>query len=299
MPEDIDMLQYHGEIYQNCDIEVYQDFLQTISFNELRRLYRWNAYRQDNSENSFIAPFTCIKCTERMYNHSVYDHETETWEWVNTIRCKNCTDNQNKYRRFKDWFNQICSLAEELNQDIYFASITRSHNFVGDAHEIRNVAVDATIKICKDFKDMINKRKNNRWQYFNSGLLVGELKWRRPGEPVYATGREEFYPSEFMGITTWGRVPLRITEEYEAHPHCHFVGLTPKVKMPYNKLIEIANENDMHVYFERIPAWKAKRYLSRYLGKDQPSYTDGSRPRIRGKKGKLYGYKIPKERITS
>lgn len=86
--------------------------------------------------------------------------------------------------------------------------------------------------------------------------------------------------------------PIRFTEEYEAHPHCHFIGLTPKTKMPYAKLNELAAEADMNVHFERIPAWRTKLYLSRYLKKDQPSYTNGKRPNCRFKTGELYGYKL-------
>ncbi len=91
---------------------------------------------------------------------------------------------------------------------------------------------------------------------------------------------------------------MRFTEEYEAHPHAHFVGLTPKVKMPYRKLNSIAAEHNMNVHFERIPSYKARQYLSRYFGKDKPTRIDGSSPRIRGKTGDLYGYKgLPKPEL--
>lgn len=266
----------------------WQGPLQPLAFWKLKQLTRWKTL---DKYNPHWAGFTCDKCPEQMRNTAFYDKYTKENYWINTDRCKKCRDKKNKWERFNDWFSKLITLAEEQNKDVYFASITRQHGFVGDALEIRNPSVDACLEIIKDFKQMIHKKSKNIWKFFNSGLVVGEVKWRRPNSPVYDTNRREWYPSSMDGNTIFGRVPMRFTEEYEAHPHCHFIGLTPKIKMPYKELNEIAHANNMNVHFERIPAWRARYYLSRYLNKDQPSYTDGTNPRCRGKTGDLYGYK--------
>ncbi len=265
----------------------WQGPLQPLAFWKLKQMTRWKALDKYKEMGVHQAGFTCDKCPEKMRNTQHYDIELEEHYWINTKRCKSCKDDENKHRRFTNWFEQIVALAEEKNQDVYFASVTRQHGFVGEALEIRNPATDACLQIIKDFKHLIHKKRNNRWQYFNSGLIVGEVKWRRPGEPVYNTSSKWYYNGLGMQCVD---EPMRFTEEYEAHPHCHYIGLTPKTKMPYAKLNSLAAEENMNVHFERIPAWRAKLYLSRYLKKDQPSYTDGSRPNCRFKTGELYGY---------
>ncbi len=270
------------------DFWKYSPYNSEIKYADMKRLGRWKALRQVKGEDAKWKGFTCIKCPNPWPN-TQYKDDKGNWYWENTKRCKKCKDKENLSKRLHDWFDLIVKYAEENDKDIYFASVTRSHNFISDdPNEIRNAAVEACIEIVADFKHMIHKDRKNTWQYFNSGLVVGELKWRRPGEPVFDTSDKW----RFNGLG-WqcNGIPLRITEEYEAHPHCHFVGLTPKTKMPYKKLMEIAKQKDMMVYFERVQPYRAKKYLGRYLKKDQPSYTDGSRPRIRGKTGKLYGLK--------
>ncbi len=279
------MLDSHLQKYQFG----WQGPLQPVPYWKLKMITRWKAL---DKYTDHYAGFTCDKCPERLRNTEHYDHQTNEYYWINTVRCKSCKSDENKWGRFKDWFESIIKLAEEKNQDIYFASVTRQHGFIGDAHEIRNVATDACLDIIKDFKKMIHKKSKNIWQYYNSGLVVGEVKWRRPGTPVYDTDRKEWFPSFYMNTITWGREPMRLTEEYEAHPHCHFVGLAPKAKMPFKAMNKIAHENNMNVHIEaRVPAWRVRDYLSRYMNKDQPSYTDGSKPTCRGKTGDLYGYK--------
>ncbi len=277
------MLEKYGYKYQYG----WQGPLQPIPFWKLKMITRWKAL---DKYTHHYAGFTCDKCPERLRNTQHFDHDTNEYYWINTIRCKECKSEENKNSRFKDWFSKLVKLAEEKNQDIFFGSITRQHGFVGDALEIRNPATDACLTLITEFKKMINKKSKNIWTIFNSGLVVGEVKWRRPGTPVYDTNRKEWFPSHFMGITTWGRIPMRLTEEYEAHPHCHYIGLTPKCKMPYKALNKVAHDHNMNVHFERIPAWRAKNYLSRYMNKDQPSYTDGTKPTCRGKTGDMYGY---------
>lgn len=273
----------------NYHPEFWQGPLQPLAFWKLKQLTRWKTLDKYRTHN---AGFTCDKCPEPLRNTQHYDNYRGEWYWINTIRCKPCRDKKNLWERFKDWFEQTEDLANKKEYDIYFASVTRQHGFVGDALEIRNPSVDACLEIIKDFKQMIHVKSNNIWKFFNSGLVVGEVKWRRPNTPVYDTSQKEWFPSNFLGMTTWGRVPIRFTEEYEAHPHCHFVGLTPKIKMPYKELNDIAHANNMNVHFEKIPAWRAKLYLSRYFKKDQPSYIDGTKPRCRFKTGELYGYKM-------
>ncbi len=270
------------------DFWKYSPYRSEIKYASMKRLGRWKALRQDKGEDVKWEAFTCKKCTFPWPNTQFQDEQGEYY-WENTKRCKKCKDKQNLWERLNKWFDDITEIAEANNKDIYFASITRSHNFISDdPNEIRNASVDACKEIVADFKHMIHKDRNNLWKYFNSGLVVGEVKWRRPGTPVFDTS-DKWY---FNGLA-WACTgdPMRITEEYEAHPHCHFVGLTPKTKMPYKELMEIAKKKEMAIYFERISARRAKKYLGRYLKKDQPSYTDGSRPRIRGRTGDLYGYK--------
>jgi len=274
---------------ENFHSHWWQGPVQPLKWWKLKQLTRWNALDKYKKHN---AGFTCDKCPEPLKNTEYYNKYTKEHYWINTVRCKPCRDKDNKYRRFKKWFEAIIALAEELDQDIYFGSVTRMHTFAGEAEEIRDASVDACLALIKDFKKMIHTKSNNRWQYYNSGLIVGEVKWRRPNTPVYETGKHGHINPSPLGIKIWGKEPIRFTEEYEAHPHCHFVALTPKIKMPYNKLNEIAHENNMNVHFERIQPWRAKYYLSRYFKKDQPSYTDGTEPRCRFKTGKLYNYKV-------
>ncbi len=257
-------------------------------FHITKRFTRWNALNKYRENENDWQCFTCSKCPNPWPNTSYQDPITGEWEWINTKRCSPCNKSELSYRAFKKWFELIIDLATEKNQDIYFGSVSRGHSFIGDAHEIRDGAVEACIQIFKDFKHMIHKKRNNLWSLFNSGLLLGELKWRRPGEPVFDTSAKWRYNG--MGMECL-EPPMRITDDYEAHPHAHFVALTPKVKMPYKKLNSIAAEHNMNVHFEKIPAWKAKKYLSRYFGKDKPTRIDGTAPRIRGKTGDLFGYK--------
>jgi len=262
----------------------------------MKRFTRWDALNKYRENEHGWEWFTCTKCPNPWPNTPLEDEYTGEKYWENTKRCPPCNARECSFRRFRLWFELLVDLAEEKGQDIYFGSVSRGHSFIGDAHEIRNASVEATIQIFEDFKYMIHKKRKNLWSLFNSGLVLGELKWRRPGDPVYDTSDK--FPDDYhlsivdeIGIKVWSRTPLRYAEEYEAHPHAHFVGLTPKVKMPYRKLNSIAAEHNMNVHFERIPSYKAKLYLSRYFGKDKPTRIDGTAPRIRTKTGDLFGYK--------
>lgn len=257
-------------------------------FHVTKKFTRWNALNKYRKNENDWQIFTCTNCPNPWPNTTRRDPYTNEWIWENTKRCSPCNKEELSYRAFKKWFELIDNLAEEKGQDIYFGSVSRGHSFIGDAHEIRDASVEATIEIVKDFKKMIHKKSKNLWNLFNSGLVLGELKWRRPGDPVYDTSSDWYYNGLAMECAD---EPMRYAEEYEAHPHAHFIGLTPKVKMPYRKLNSIAAEHNMNVHFERISSGKAKRYLSRYFGKDKPTRIDGTSPRIRGKTGDLFGYK--------
>ncbi len=270
------------------------------TITELRMYWElWQALRQVRGEHPEWAGFTCVKCPQPWPNHRAdyYDESgKQCEEWINCKRCKKCKSKENKYQRFEQWFDDLYFEALRKKKDFCFVAITTDNTqHRGEAYEIIDEAI-AEIKYLKSkFASML--RDNPIWKPYNSGLLVGELKWRRPGEPVYKTGREEFFlaptPKELPthGMKIWSRIPMRIAERYEAHPHVHYVGLIPKrnvdnynhsSKMPYIELKAECSEENMGCWVTKIPVWRAQRYLKQYLYKDEATDTTGKKHRIRG-----------------
>jgi hypothetical protein len=271
---------------------------------ELRDAWaRWQALRQVKGEHPEWASFTCVKCPQQWPNHRAdyYDENGDQQEeWINTKRCKKCKSKENKFQRFNKWFDDLYFLALRKKMTFCFIAITSAtpYRHAGEALEIIEEAIGEIKHIKKTFARIL--REDELWKPYNSGLLVGELKWRRPGEPVYKTGREEFFMTKcFMtGREIWGRTPMRISEKYEAHPHVHYVGLIPKKnvdnynhtdKMPYDDLIASCKKKNLGCYIEKIPIWRAQRYLKQYLYKDEATDATGKKHRIRDKVGDMRG----------
>lgn len=274
---------------------------QEMTQNQLRDAWaRWQALRQGKGEHPEWAGFTCVKCPQPWPNHKAdyYDENGQQCEdWINTVRCKSCKSKENKYQRFEEWFEDLYWLALRKKYNFCFIAITKDNTqHRGDAMEIIDEAIDEIKYIKKTFGRML--REEEIWKPYSSGLIVGELKWRRPGEPVYKTGKEEFFLTKcFMtGREIWGRAPMRMTESYEAHPHVHYVGLIPKRnvdnynhsdKMPYDELKASCKKKNLGFFCEKIPLWRAQRYLKRYLYKDEATDSTGKKHRIRDRVGEM------------
>jgi len=280
------------------DIE-YLEHVTTIKWNQ-EAWERWQALRQDKGECSEWAGFTCIKCPQPYPNHLAYFYNNdghEESEWINTKRCKICKSKQNKFARFEKWFEDLYWLALRTNREFFFLAVTKDNTrFRGTAEEIIEESIDQIKYIKKTFGKIL--REDPSWKKYNDGLIVGELKWRRPGKPVYATGKQEWFISKHEFGETWGRTPIRFSEQYEAHPHVHYIGLKPKStsvdghvfkhQMDYPKLLNTLKEKNMGGYIEQIPLWRAMKYLKRYLYKDEATYPNGKKARIRDRVGQMY-----------
>lgn len=270
---------------------------------ELRDAWeRWQALRQGKGEHPEWESFTCVKCPQPWPNHRAdYNDEAgqQQEEWINTKRCKKCKSKENKWSRFNKWFDDLYFLALRKKMNFCFIAITKDNTqYRGEALEIIDEAIDEIKHIKKTFGKML--RTDPLWKPYNSGLLVGELKWRRPGEPVYKTGKEEFFITHcFMtGREIWGRTPMRYADKYEAHPHVHYVGLIPKRnidnynhsdKMPYDELITSGKEHNLGIYIKKVEVWQAQRYLKQYLYKDEATDPTGKKHRIRDRVGQMRG----------
>lgn len=272
---------------------------------ELRDAWeRWQALRQGKDEHPEWESFTCVKCPQPWPNHRAdyYDESGKQIEdWINTKRCKICKSKENKWGRFNKWFDDLYFLALRKKMNFCFIAVTKDNTqYRGEALEIIDEAIDEIKYIKKTFGKML--REHPLWKPYNSGLLVGELKWRRPEEPVYKTGKEEFFITTcFMtGREIWGRTPMRFAERYEAHPHVHYVGLIPKRnvdnynhsdKMPYDELIASGKEHNLGIYIKKVEVWQAQRYLKQYLYKDEATDPTGKKHRIRDRVGQMRGMK--------
>lgn len=257
--------------------------------------------RQVFKPDDWIAGFTCPKCPQPTRNTQDFDDEGNL-TWVNTARCSTCNQAMLKNRRYRDWFQKIWMMSMKYNSSIYFATLTRStaHLRSDDPFELNARALDFMKQLKADCSKMI--RKNPIWSPYKHCLLVCELVWRRPGDPVYAKEPWTRSRNNPFNLACFQGKVLRQAEQYEAHPHVHVVGLNPPCesgsmkprKMPYKNLMDAADINDIGCYFEIVQPWRVSKYLRKYLHKNDPTDTNGKRVRSREQFGEVRKFQFKK-----
>ena len=229
-----------------------------------------------------------------------------------TKRCKLCNPPYMKWKRFEGWFGDLADKAKDTNSSHYFATLTRNtgHLRGDDPKQLCQEAGDFLKKIKKDTARLL--RRNKTWEPYKDGIIVGELVWRRPGELVICKSTKWNYAQSHnphdipvlnlqgtpKRMRVWNKTVLRRCETYEAHPHMHVAGLNPGCesgstkprRMPYKKLIEAASDSNFDsCYIKQVPAWRMKRYLTKYLKKSNPTMPSGKAIRSRERVGSLRG----------
>ena len=190
-----------------------------------------------------------------------------------TKRCRPCNRENHRFVRFRNWFDDLRNWQMIRGLKISLVTITRS------TKELRGASPEDVMKRgMEELRDMKRKasrmiRENPKWKRaFEGGLIVGEMKFRRP--------------REFVKDRRTGEI-LRVCSEYEAHPHIHAVMLHEK-KLKYKELISASQKGSFNsVWFDAdVSVNVAEKYLRGYLSKDDPRLNDKTM-RCRDKVGLL------------
>ena len=230
------------------------------------------AFHRALQEAGHFAWRTCVSCPQPFkgrWDEAMLDRWVEfsgptsvqvmeEWRSISTKRCKKCNQENHRFIRFRNWFD-ILRGHLQIDPELKVALVTLTK---GTSH-LRNSEASPTVLAGMDSLRSMKKkgsrmiRENPVWKkHFLGGLVVGEMKFRRPRDIVKDRKTGEI---------------LRICKEFEAHPHIHAV-LLYKKKLPFKKLIEASQKGTFESCWidADVSLQRTQNYLRGYLMKDDP-----------------------------